>query len=324
MNKLWLGAGALVIVSVLGLSVGIAAGLWIGWVAWPVQITNVDIADLKGHAQEEYIALIAQAYAYDPDLPRARERLAQLNDPKITERVAALAKSYAAQDDPAAVPLAVLAAALGSRDAEIARLAATATPTPERVEGTLSPTPTETHAPTLTRIPTAAMTPTTRATPTRTATRRPSATATPKPVPAPATQWIPSFPAEWPGGVKFEPANVAPGQKYWHLARALYCDLEETRFDCPNLPGGSHGIGVWVTLVNGKAPLILDGSPANLEDKSSDRECQCTYTLDFPGPAIQVGNYPSDKISGLALKSVRVPNPNTHVRYFLTFQLVTR
>lgn len=73
------------------------------------------------------------------------------------------------------------------------------------------------------------------------------------------------------------------------------------------------------------APLIVtkpDGKLAGVEDinveKSPNDMCLCNYGFLSKGWTIQVGNAPSDKISGLALPE------NQHVRYFLTFQLVTR
>lgn len=307
------------IVTLFFLIVGLAIGLWIGWVGMPVQITNVDATDLKLSAQEEMIALIADAYAYDQDLDRAKTRLAELKDKNSGERVAALAKKYAAQNQPSAVNLAALALALGVNDPQVALIAATVTPTP-----TLTPTPTEPLIPTLTPPATPTWTPTPTITPTRTATRRPTVSPTPKPAAIAPTNWLPAFPVEWPGGVKYEPANVAPGQKFWHLAKAIYCDIRDTRFDCPHLPGGSDGLGIYVLLIGGKAPLVVNGSIETLEDKSSDPYCQCTYERFPDGKTIQVGSYPSDKISGLALSSVRTQIPQTHVRYFLTFELVTR
>lgn len=301
------------------LLIGLGIGLFIGGVLWPPQIANVDVTDLKPSAQDEFIVLIADAYAYDQDLASAQKRLAELKDKNIGARVARLAKELATNNHSSAANLAALALALGETDAQIALIVTTLTPT---VTPTLAPTETPTPLPTLTATPT--WTPTTTRTPTRTPTRRPVFSPTPKPAAIPPTVWLPAFPAEWPGGVKYEPANVAPGQKYWRLARALYCDIRDERFDCPNLPGGSDGIGIYVLLVNGKAPLLLDGTPANLEDKSNDPQCRCTYELFPDGRTIQVGNFPSDKISGLALSSVKTKVPQTHVRYFLTFELVTR
>jgi hypothetical protein len=301
------------------LLVGLGIGLFIGGVLWPPQIANVDVTDLKPSAQDEFIILVADAYAYDQDLPGAQKRLAELKDKNIGARVARLAKTSAAQNDASAANLAALAIALGETDAQIALIVTTLTPTV-----TSTAVPTDTPTPTLTPSVTPTFKPTATITPTRTATRRPVFSPTPKPAAMAPTVWLPAFPAEWPGGVRYEPANVAPGQKYWHLARALYCDIRDTRFDCPNLPGGSDGIGIYVLLVNGKAPLVLDGAPANLEDKSNDPYCQCTYELFPDGKTIQVGNFPSDKIGGLALSSVKTKVPQTHVRYFLTFELVTR
>lgn len=305
------------------LLIGLAIGLFIGGVLWPPQIVNVDVTDLKPSAQDDLIVLVADAYAYEQDLASAQKRLAEFKDKNIGARVARLAKELARQHHASAANVAALAIALGETDAQIALIVTTLTPT---VTPTPAPTDTPTPLPTLTATPVMmpTWTPTTTSTPTRTPTRRPTLSPTPKPAAIAPTVWLPAFPAEWPGGVRYEPANVAPGQKYWHLARALYCDIREPRFDCPNLPGGSDGIGIYVLLVNGKAPLLLDGTSANLEDKSNDPHCRCTYELFPDGRTIQVGNFPSDKISGLALNSVKTKIPQTHVRYFLTFELVTR
>jgi len=314
----WAWRGLPVVIGIF-LLVGLGIGLFIGGVLWPPQIANVDVTDLKPSAQDEFIILVADAYAYDQDLPGAQKRLAELKDKNVGARVARLAKELAAQNHASAANLAALAIALGESDSHIARIVTTLTPT-----STPTAMPTDTPAPTLTPSVTPTWKPTTTITPTRTATRRPTLSPTPRSAAIAPTVWLPAFPAEWPGGVRYEPANVAPGQKYWHLARALYCDIRDTRFDCPNLPGGSDGIGIYVLLVNGKAPLLLDGAPANLEDKSNDPYCQCTYELFPDGRTIQVANFPSDKIGGLALNSVKTKVPQTHVRYFLTFELVTR
>ncbi len=326
-TELQLGSRLLIALIAIGLVGGLAIGLYIGWIALPVEIANVDASDLKPAAQDELILLVANAYAYDQDLARAQERLAELKDPHIAARVAALAQTTAAQNHADATRLARLAVALGTNDAEIALLAATATPT-------ATPTFTPTHTATPTATATATLTPT--ATLTRTPTRR-RATATPKPAPIAATQWLPPFPAEWPPGAKFEPANAAPGQKYWHLARALYCDDRDTRNDCPNLPGGDTGTNIYVMLIGAggwreSAPLKVvkdDGSLATVADlgpeKSPEDMCRCNYSFIATHWPIQVGGaYPSDKISGLGLYSVRMKLPQAHTRYYLTFQLVTR
>ena len=191
-----IAAIAIVSLVILGLIVGLAAGLWLGWIAWPLEISNVDTSDLKPAAQEEFIILTADSYVLDQDAERAKERLAQLKDPKINTRVAALAKQYAADNHPDAPRLARLAEALGETDPELGIIARTATPT-----RTITPTPTQTGTPTLVPSPTPTLTATPTITPTRAATRRQTATRTPAATPV---SWLPStFPTGWPGGVKY-------------------------------------------------------------------------------------------------------------------------
>ena len=331
MTELQLGSRLLIIVVVIGLIGGLMIGLWAGWMAWPVQVTNVDISDLKPSSQVEYVVLIASDYAFDQNLDRAKQRLALLHDSKIDSRIAGLAKQSATQSKPYAAQLAAFAVALGSTDTEIALIATTATPT-----ATDTPIPTDTSTPTLTPIATPTLTPTATLVPTHTPTRRPRATATPQPAPVAGTNWLPSFPDGWPGGAKFVPVSVAPGQKYWHLVKALYCDQEDTRNDCPNLPGGGKGTSIYVMLISASgartsSPLIViktNGSRAGEDDigpeKSASDMCDCNYTWEADGSTIQVDGAPSDKISGLSLYSVAYKRDRFHVRYFLTFQSVTR
>lgn len=327
MIQLQLGSRLLIAAIVVGLIGGLIVGLWAGWIAWPVQITNVDVSDLKPSSQDDYIVLTATNYAFDQDLERAKERLAQLHDSKINDRVAALAKQYASQAEPAAAQVAALAVALGSTDPQIALIAATATPTI-----TDTPTSTETSTPTLVATPT--ITPTATMTPTHTPTRRPRATATPTFAPVADLVWIPTR-SQWPSGANYEPQAVAPGQKYWHLVKALYCDQDDKRNNCPNLPGGGKGTSIYVKLISASgartdAPLIVikpDGTRAganDLTEKSPNDMCDCNYSWEADGSTISVDGAPSDKIGGLALYSVAYKRDRFHVRYFLTFQLVTR
>ncbi len=323
------GPLAIIFAIVGGLIVGLVLGLLIGWLVWPVQATNVDVPDLNNAAQDDYIVLTASAFAYDQDLVRAEERLALIKDAHINERVAILAKTLAAQNRQEAGYVAMLALALGAEDDMLARLAATATPTPS-----LTPTPTQTRTVTPTATPTVAATATLTATRTRTAV--PKATATPKPAPVAGTEWIPGFPGEWPPGAKFTPANAAPGQKYWHLTKALYCDDRDQRNDCPNLPGGDVGTNVYVMLSpegggRAGAALLVDkgnGNYATVDDigpeKPANDMCNCNYSFMANGWPISVAGAPSDTVSGLALYSVRMKLPQAHTKYFLWFQTVTR
>ncbi len=337
MNKLLLGSSLLIAVIIIGLIGGLLIGLWVGWIAWPVQITNVDVSDLKTSSQDEYIVLTASDYAFDQNLDRAKQRLSQLHDPKIDDRLAALAKQYATEGKPYAAQVAALAVALGSSDNSIALIATTATPTAtDTPTVTATPIPSDTSTPTLTPVATKTLEPTPIRTHTPRPTTRPRATATPAPAPVAGTDWQPAYPTEWPGGVKLERVTVAPGQKYWHLVKALYCDTNDTRNNCPNLPGGGIGTNTYVILLDengGRASAALivknsDGSLAGVDElgpeKSATDLCNCNYsffTNDWP---IQVGGAPSDTVSGLGEYSVAAKLSKYHVRYFLWFQLLTR
>jgi hypothetical protein len=233
--------------------------------------------------------------------------------------------SYAAQNDPAAGPLAQLAEALGDSNPELAKIARTATPTP-----TLTSTPTMTFTPTTEPSRTPTLTATATLTPTRTPTRRPTPTRTPPP-PA-AAEWIPGYPAGWPGGVKFEPANVTAGQKYWRIAKAVYCDSNDEHDYCQNLPGGPLGTDTYIMLTGSggwreSAPLSVissTGQVLEMAEKSATDMCNCNYSWQSNGFTVQVQGAPSDKISGMALFSVKAHLSNWHVRYFITYQLATR
>jgi hypothetical protein len=318
------GAFIILGITILGLAIGLGIGFWAGWIAWPVQISNVDTADLKYSAQDNLIALIADTYAIDKDISNAKTRLALLKDTDANARIAALARKSAADNQPAGAHLAALAVALGIRDQEIALIATTATPTL-----TETPFPTDTPMPTFTPPATATMIPPSTITPTRTATRRATATRTPTSMPITPTIWTPAMSA-WPAP-KYEPVNVAPGVKFWHLAKAMFCDLKDKHDYCQDLPGGGSGTSTYIMLLDANgtrttAPIIVkdpEGKIATDEEintqKSADDMCNCNYSfLSNYKWHIQIGDAPSDAVSGLGLPS------NYHVRYFLTFQLLTR
>lgn len=324
MTEIKLGSRRLLIVAVAGLITGIVAGLGLGWMVWPIEIANVDIADLNLASREDLIVLIADSYALDSDLPRAKERLAQIQDRQINERIAALAKRYEKEKKPGAANLAVLSVALGNSDPLIALIATTATPT-----STNTPTPTATIPATLTPTTTPTLSPTPTITPTRTATRRPVTTTTPRPAAIAPTTWIPvGFPSTWPPGAKYEAANAAPGQKYWHLVKAIYCDQDDEHDYCQDMPGGPKGTETYVMFIGGgSAPISVtdgDGRAFNPEPKAAGDMCNCAYSFQSNGYNIQIIGSPSDKVSGLTLYSMKAKLSNWHVRYFLWFQLVTK
>ncbi len=327
MTELRVGSRVVIVAIALALLGGVAIGFWLGWIAFPVQVANVDASDLKPSAQDDFIALVASAYASDQDLARAKDRLAQIKDSKINDRVAALSKKFAAQNNPEAGSIAALAVALGNRDQTIALIAKTATPTPTETQ-----TPTLTLTPTQTPTATPSLTPTMTITPARRPTARPAYTPTAKPAPIAPTTWVPGFPDGWPSFAKFESASVAPGQKYWHLAKATYCDTNDEHDYCQNLPGGGIGTDTYVMLIGAggeraSAPISvigLDNKVVDMQEKSASDMCNCNYSWQSNAATVQILGAPSDKISGLGLFSVKANLRNFHVRYFLTFQLVTR
>jgi hypothetical protein len=62
----------------LALALGVGAGLYVGWVASPVQYTDTDPASLRADYQDDYVRMIAMLYAHDGDLAAAQRRLAPL------------------------------------------------------------------------------------------------------------------------------------------------------------------------------------------------------------------------------------------------------
>ncbi len=100
----------------VGIVVGLLAGLFVGWVLWPVQYTDTDISDLKPAYQDEYILMVGAAYVASGDLEQAQARLTRLNDPDPARRVALLAETLIARGaDPGDIECLVnLADALGA------------------------------------------------------------------------------------------------------------------------------------------------------------------------------------------------------------------
>ncbi|HFC09289.1 MAG TPA: hypothetical protein ENJ54_05490 [Chloroflexi bacterium] len=147
-----------------GLLLGLGVGLFLAWVVFPVRYTETAPDTLRPDFKEAYRALIARAYAYDHNLPRARARLRLLGESQPAEALAAQAqRALAAGRPPAEVhALGELAAALGQ--APGARLPVTAS----LAVGTASASATAPPA----------------ATPTLVAMASPTRGATPSPVPS--------------------------------------------------------------------------------------------------------------------------------------------
>ncbi len=68
-NLVWIG---------IGLLLGAALGLFLGWVAWPAEFEEANPAFLEEQYQRDYTVMIASTYALDGDLAAARRRLNSL------------------------------------------------------------------------------------------------------------------------------------------------------------------------------------------------------------------------------------------------------
>lgn len=321
------------------------------------QVLQLTLAD-----QDDYIRNVSEAYAADGDLKLAQDRLARLRDPQIAARVERFAiNQFAANKDEAGKNLVRLAVALGSKNGGLISLVITATPTPlptntrenapvfSDVRATLAPTetpnptaknttapvyivvenetqpyiilPTDTPTVTNTRLP-------------NTRVPTPTETPTPTPIPPPPpVSWEPGYPGGWPPGVYFVPANVQPGEKYWHLVKAVYCDFVEENFGCPDRPGNRSGTSIYV--INGGAPIDVirsdganvGGDPTQIGDlKGPNDPCECSWTFLVSDYRVSVAGAPSDAIGGFSLYTVggNVLAGHAHVRYFLYFDYITR
>jgi hypothetical protein len=152
----------------LGLVLGLAAGLVYAWFLNPVRWVNIAPDRLNASSQREYILLTAEAYMQDGDIDRARARLAALDARDIGGLVAVNADSALLRGADARTvrALSTLAEALGASPqaadifsgtmAPTAGPAATATPAEPEEAITLTPvvsTPTPTIIPTVTITP---------------------------------------------------------------------------------------------------------------------------------------------------------------------------
>ncbi len=299
----------LFVVAALGLVGGVVLGLIVGWV-FPISSSSVDASGLSASAQNDYIVLVANSYAFDSDLDLAKQRLGILKDSNIKGRVERLAKSLSAKKDPDATNVADLAVGLGSTDSALKVLAASVVNNTTDTSGEPTKVARVQIDPTRTPKPTVAATNTVAATATieQAAAEEPSATATkaksaapkttntPKPAatnpPAPAAAlqpvWTPSKDQWWPT-IQYQPASVAAGQQYWRLVSALYCEPQDANPDpaCANKPGGGNDYTMYISLIDqsGKrteGELVIqngDGSPSDEgtlpKVKSAGDMCNC-------------------------------------------------
>lgn len=137
----------------LGLLIGIAAGITYSWVINPISYSETTPYSLRPQYRQEYFLLTALSYSQNGDLMKAEERLASFSDLALPAELSRLAQQNLSQERPVAEAraLAQLAAALSGSPTEVsAGVTATTTPSPT---STSSP-PTTTPSPVVTQVPT--------------------------------------------------------------------------------------------------------------------------------------------------------------------------
>jgi hypothetical protein len=109
-----------IIVALIALTIGLGAGVAIGWYVWPVTYTEAQPNRMGASWKDESIWMAAQAFAYDRDLEAAQARLRPLGAEDLGALVLDRATRAIEQKLPATqiAYLVRLAAALGARAPE--------------------------------------------------------------------------------------------------------------------------------------------------------------------------------------------------------------
>jgi hypothetical protein len=98
------------------LTLGLGAGLYIGWVAAPVEDVDTSPQSLQTEYKDDYVLMIAAAYTQDQRAEAARARLAALGYNDLAPAIATTARRLITAQTPEADlrRLAQLAAALNA------------------------------------------------------------------------------------------------------------------------------------------------------------------------------------------------------------------
>lgn len=128
-------------IAIVGLVAGLLIGLW-GGSQWLPRLARVSMGDLDPARQDDYVALVALAYAQTGDLGRAETQLRELEAPNPGQLVMGVLerKQAAGEPAPTLAALAQLALALGVARPEL--VAYLPSPTPAPTPTPLPPTPT--------------------------------------------------------------------------------------------------------------------------------------------------------------------------------------
>ncbi len=98
----------------IGVLIGAAIGLYLGWVAWPTEFTDANPAALNNVERRDYALMTAVVYADTHDLQTARRRAASLGEDGEAAYFSITMDSILRSDNAAEIQLFVeLADALG-------------------------------------------------------------------------------------------------------------------------------------------------------------------------------------------------------------------
>jgi len=92
----WIKRVPLTLVAAGGLALGLLLGLWYGWRVSPVRYVNTTPDLLRQDYRDDYVLMVAEAYAADHDLGLAVQHLARLGASDMGASVRATAARYTA------------------------------------------------------------------------------------------------------------------------------------------------------------------------------------------------------------------------------------
>jgi hypothetical protein len=85
---------------VLGALLGVAFGVWYGWVLSPAQYAETAPNQLRVEFQADFVLMTAEMYAKDGDIGAAAVRLSRLGRPDLAGLVREVEQAYAAASYP--------------------------------------------------------------------------------------------------------------------------------------------------------------------------------------------------------------------------------
>lgn len=98
----------------VGIIVGLAAGLFWGWELDPVEYKNSSLDALAPHYKENYTVMVADGYQVDRDVSAALARLQLLGYDNVPDYVQDLTERYISQSNVPVIPqMVALAEAMG-------------------------------------------------------------------------------------------------------------------------------------------------------------------------------------------------------------------